>query len=171
MPFFSNGFGSRPSVVSSTVLCPVSGSAGFKSSVFLSSCAKAAPDHAPSRTRANNSRRMRATRWNAPMLQLLRKRTTWNPIGSGYPVTFIRGSADHPLQCRPREGGDPYAMLLVSRQDVATSSCNRGHGGYGSPPEPVTGPAIAGPIGGDDTVLVARATSLHGGVDQTPHHR
>ena len=45
-PFFSKGFGRRPSVVSSTVLSPVSGSAGFKSSVFLSSCAKAAPDHA-----------------------------------------------------------------------------------------------------------------------------
>src|ERR1700712_3174197 len=45
MPHRSNGFGSKPSVVSCTVLSPVSGSAGFKSSVFLSSCAITAPDN------------------------------------------------------------------------------------------------------------------------------
>src|ERR1700760_2760268 len=39
MPFFSNGLGSNPSVFSSTVLSPVSGSDGFRSSVFLSCCA------------------------------------------------------------------------------------------------------------------------------------
>jgi hypothetical protein len=52
MPYFSNGLGSNPSVDSSTVLSPVSGSAGFSSSVFLSCCAQAAPDGAASRRAA-----------------------------------------------------------------------------------------------------------------------
>src|SRR3954470_14488365 len=35
--------------------------------------------------------------------------------------------------------------------DSGSSSClNRESRGYGSPPEPVIGPAIAGPVGGDD---------------------
>lgn len=42
---FSRGFGSRPSVVSATVLLPASGSAAFRSSVFLSSWGKAEPHH------------------------------------------------------------------------------------------------------------------------------
>jgi hypothetical protein len=40
-PYFCSGFGNSPSVFSSTVLSPVSGSAGLSSSVFLSSWAKA----------------------------------------------------------------------------------------------------------------------------------
>src|SRR6478672_9708163 len=41
MPCFSSGLGRRPSVVSSMVLSPVYGSAGFRSFVFLSCCANA----------------------------------------------------------------------------------------------------------------------------------
>jgi len=45
MPYFSNGLGSNPSVDSSTVLSPVSGSAGLV-------CAQAAPDGTASRRAA-----------------------------------------------------------------------------------------------------------------------
>src|SRR5882757_169694 len=57
MPHRSSGFGSKPSVVSSTVLSPVSGSAGFRSSVFLSSCAAAEPaDRRLTSSRGNHRR-------------------------------------------------------------------------------------------------------------------
>jgi hypothetical protein len=52
-----NGFGNRPRVSSSTVLSPVSGSAGLRSSVFLSCCAKALPKEAASTISANTHAR------------------------------------------------------------------------------------------------------------------
>src|ERR1700742_1764046 len=65
-PFFSKGLGKRPSVDSSTVLSPVSGSAGLRSSVFLSlSCATALPSIA---VQSKNARRQRRIDPTAPEL-------------------------------------------------------------------------------------------------------
>ncbi|MEA2894468.1 MAG: monophosphatase [Bradyrhizobium sp.] len=44
--------------------------------------------------------------------------------------------------------------------DVAASGCFHRHGGYGSPPEPVIGPAIAGPVGGDDREWVQQQAEI-----------
>src|SRR6185437_9434290 len=66
MPCFSKGLGSKPKVVSSTVLSPVSGSAGFKSSVFLSSCAHADPLKPVSKTSKKSNWRIDKEPVNKP---------------------------------------------------------------------------------------------------------